>query len=136
MLIFTKIKRALLCPFNLFGKSFAFLVCNRARCFASRLARCLTFAAAALCSRSLECCIIECFDMFHVIFPPKNILKLKILYMTFICLSSVYAFFFSIRAIALFTICGALMPYASKSSFGLPEHPNLSSTPTVSQSVG
>jgi len=47
---------------------FAFLVSYCARCFASALARCLTFAATAFTSALFESCFGKCFNKFHDIY--------------------------------------------------------------------
>jgi len=43
----------------------AFLVCNRAGRFASRLAGSLALTTAAFCSSLLQVCTVQSFDVFH-----------------------------------------------------------------------
>ena len=52
---------------------FALLVCNRAGSLAGGLAGCLALAAAALGSRLFQAGLVKCFDMFHILLPPKII---------------------------------------------------------------
>jgi len=53
---------------------FALLVSDTAACLASRLARCLAFAAAAVLSALAKVSRIQCFDMFHGVHPPISII--------------------------------------------------------------
>ena len=50
---------------NLFVFVFALLICDTATCFASWLARCLTFAATAFFCTFAEIFCIKSFDAFH-----------------------------------------------------------------------
>ena len=52
---------------------FALLVSDTTACLASRLARCLAFAATAILCALAKVSRIQSFDMFHGIYPPNSI---------------------------------------------------------------
>ena len=54
------------------GFVFAFLVCNSAGSFASRLAGSLAFAAAAFCAGFFKICVVNSFNVFHYVILLKK----------------------------------------------------------------
>ena len=85
------------------------LIADRATCFASRLARCLTFPAAARFERSRKCTFADCFDVFHFL-SPKTYCKSYAL--------ALYNFYF----FSLFALLSENAPLFQRQQFSFFEH--------------